>query len=242
MKNSTPSIAETGDSDLVARAYNLGLKIVPNMAHILTREDLEYWEKNLGEIKNGARRGFVRSQDSEIILPKPAPPEKFGLLADLGITTVPDDYVHGTHLDSFKAQNEKKFRWGYNENITDANFPNPSRVLKPGDKLRVRAFKQIVPDTTTSKERMMFLAKQERNIYTGAQGASLVWKQKRDQLPKGYWYASFDEKDRLWEDADGVHRVPGVRASSVGDFDFSLGYFGSVWDYDRAFLSFCDEE
>ncbi len=174
---------------------------------------------------------------------KPAPPAeptvKFDLLADLGTITVPKDYVHGTRLDTFMEKNRKKF-YDVNKNITDANFPNPTRILKPGDKLRVRAFKQIVPGTTTSEERMAFLATQKA-VHTGAQGASLVFEQKRDQLPKGYWYASFDEKERLWEDADGCRRVPSVCAGSGGGFYWDLGSLEKVWDVGHAFLCFCDE-
>ena len=168
------------------------------------------------------------------------PAEKFSLLADLGIITVPDDYDHTTRLTLFGEKNREKFYY-YNDGITDEHFPNPTRILKPGDKLHVRAFKQIVSGATTSEERLAFLATQKA-VHTGAQGASLVWEQKRDQLPKGYWYSSFDEKDRLWEDADGDHRVPLVGARSGGDFDFRLGDFEYVWYDDRAFLRFCDVE
>lgn len=99
---------------------------------------------------------------------KPEPTEKFDLLVDLGSITVPDDYDHATQLDKFMKKNRKKF-YGINDNITDVNFPNPTRVLKPGDKLRVRAFKQVVGGTTTSEERMVFLATQKA-IHTGGTG------------------------------------------------------------------------
>ena len=73
--------------------------------------------------------------------------EKFALIADLGSIIVPDDYVHGTRLTSFKEkyQNEKvKSFYYYNDLIIDANFSNSSRILKPGDKLWVRVFEQVV--------------------------------------------------------------------------------------------------
>ena len=200
---------------------------------------LDQWERfnNLSPEDREARFGDWK-------MPEPTAPaeptEKFALLVDLGIITVPDDYDHAKQLAVFMKKNRKKF-YGVNDNITDANFPNPTRILKPGDKLRVRAFKQVVVGTTTSEERMAFLATQKA-IHTGAQGASLVFDQKRDQLPKGKWYASFDEKDRLWTDAGGSHRVPGVDAHSDGDFCFDLGSFENVWDDDGAFLCFCDIE
>lgn len=169
------------------------------------------------------------------------PTEKFGLFVELGIVTVPEDYAHGQRLALFSKKSRKKFDY-YNDGITDVNFPNPTRILKPGDKFFVRAFKQIVSGTTTSEERMAFLAAQKA-VHTGAQGASLVWDQKRNQLPKGFWYASFDEKERLWKkDADGYRRVPRVYADSDGGFSFDLGNFVHVWHDDDAFFCFCDIE
>ncbi len=174
----------------------------------------------------------------QVLIDNPPRIEKFALLVDLGIITVPETYLHETQLTTFGKQNRKKF-YHYNNEITDKNFPNPTRVLKPGDKLRVRAFKQVVGDTTTSEECMAFLATQKA-IHVGVQGASLVWDQKRDQLPKGKGYVSFDEKDRLWTHADGDHGVPRVDAGSDGDFGFSLGYFELVWRDGSAFLCFTE--
>ncbi|MFH1473224.1 MAG: hypothetical protein ABIF06_02330 [bacterium] len=165
-------------------------------------------------------------------------PEKFVLLADLGIITVPEDYEHETRLADFRRAHGKKF-YSFNDALTDTNFSNPSRVLKPGDRLAVTAYKQIMSGTTTSEERMTFLRSQG-SVFTGAQGASLVFEQKRDRLPKGYWYASFDEPERFWVDADGYHRVPRVDAHSDGAFHFHLGFFEEVSYDHRALLCFRD--
>ena len=161
--------------------------------------------------------------------------KRFELLVDLGIVTAPGNYVHDKQLSSLK----KDDFYFFNENITDVNFPGPARILKPGDKLCVRAFKQVVHGSTTSEDRMEFLAKMNA-VHTGAQGASLVYQQKRNLLPKGYWYCSFDEKERLWKDSGGRHRVPIVDADSGGDFKFNLGYFGVDWDDCNVILCFCD--
>ncbi|MBP6974781.1 MAG: hypothetical protein KBB54_02440 [Candidatus Pacebacteria bacterium] len=184
--------------------------------------------------------GFINSHEP-VPLPEtlPEPTTKFALSIDLGIITVPADYVHGTCLKTFFDLNRKKF-YDVNTDISDTNFPTPSRILKPGDKLHVRAYNQIVSGTTTSEERMAFLTEQKANVYTGAQGASLVFEQKRDQLPKGKWYASFDEAENLYKDADGDRRVPNVAAYSDGVFDFDLGNLEDVWDDDNAFLGFYD--
>lgn len=220
------------DTPLLKRAYNLGLKAVPNFT-ALSEEQIRYYETHLDELREAICRGFIIPE-----VPESAQPEKFTLLVDLGIITVPDDYDHATHLASFSRKNKKKFYY-YNDAITDANFPNPSRVSKPGDKLWVRVFQQVTEGTTTSVERLAFLDTQKA-IHTGAQGASLVWEQKRNQLPKGKWYASFDEEERLWQAAVGDLRVPGVGARLDGVFAFVLGYLGDVWDESDAFFCFCD--
>jgi len=237
------------DTPLIKRAYNLGLKAVPNFAEALGEEQIAYYENHLGELREAIRRGFVLPV-AEPVAQTDLPAEvltqvgKFALLVDLGIITVPDDYDHATCLAKFFERHQggkKKSFYYYNNDITDAHFPNPTRILKSGDKLHVRAFKQVVGGTTTSEERMAFLATQKA-IHTGAQGASLIFDQKRDQLPKGKWYASFDGKDRLWADVDGDHRVPFVDAYSDGGFVFDLGLLEDVWSDYSAFFCFCDVE
>lgn len=170
----------------------------------------------------------------------PAPSAKFTLLYDLGYIEVPAVYEFDTALASFKKVNREKFYY-YNTVINDANFNNPSRILKAGDRLRVRAFHQTAPGTTTSTERMDFLRAQLGNVFIGAQGAALVFEQKRAELPKGRWYASLDEAGRLHQDADLDRWVPGVRASADGGFWFRLGNFGDPCVQFSAFLCFCDE-
>jgi hypothetical protein len=219
----TPSM----DTPLVVRAYNLGLKAVANFHTVLSPEQVAYYEQHLEEIPDALQRAFVV-------------PQAFTFLADLGTITVPNDYNHATRLATFLAANRRLF-YGPDGNITDAKFPNPSRILKPGDKLRVRAFKQNTKGTTSSEERLAFLRTQNA-VFTGAQGASLVFEQKRRQLPRGYWYSSFafDEPERLCAVAGGSLLVPFLRAHSVGAFRFSLGDFEGPW-YDRdALLCFCD--
>lgn len=163
------------------------------------------------------------------------PAVKFVLLADLGVLMVPPDYDPANRLRSFAAQYRNDFS-GYNGNITDANFPNPTRVLNPGDRLSLRVFGPAVG--TTFAECLTFLAAQNA-VLLGAQGASLAWEQKRAELLKGYWHASMDAKKRLWKDAEGVHRTPWVGVNLDGDFRFGLGYVGPARS-DSALFCFCD--
>lgn len=189
-------------------------------------------------VVDGKRRAEDVVEVLQKIVDEPQPAEKFALFVDLGIITVPDDYDHTTQLAKFMKKNRRKF-YSVNNNITDDNFPNPSRILRPGERLRVRAFEQVIGETTTSEERLAFLAAQNA-VHTGAQGASLVFEQKRNQLPKDKSYASFDEKERLWEDAGGNHRVPLVNTHSGDAFDWLLGYSELVWDGGSTLLCFTE--
>lgn len=157
---------------------------------------------------------------------------EFALMMDLGIITVPEAYDHPTQLATFMEKNRKKF-YGCPDSFNDANFPNPTRILKPGDKLWVRVFKQIVPGTTSSAERMAFLNKQKA-CYPGAQGLSLVLEQRADRLPKYGWYQSFD--------GDGC-RVPKVNVSDASimgiTFNWMIDSFGSGWRDFEYFFCFC---
>lgn len=193
------------------------------------------WFNNLTQ---GERDQLVASGKT-IFAPAPSVVSaKFSLFVDLGTIIVPQSYVHKTRLMSFEEENRKKF-YSYNDNVSDANFSHSSRAMNPGDKLWVRVFKQIVPGTTTSEERLAFL-KTQNAVFVGAQGLTLVWEQKKDQLPRGYWYCSFDEKRNLWRDAGGSHRVPSLYHHSDGDWDFSLGDFEGVWHDADCLLCFCD--
>lgn len=149
--------------------------------------------------------------------------EKFELLVDLDVITVPNSYIHSEQLEKFCQQNVKRFLY-FNTEINDKNFSNPTRVLCPGDKLHVRAWKQTSPKPSTSEERLEFLAT-KKAIYTGAQGLSLVFEQRREELPKRMFYSSYDEKARLWKDAGGDHRVPRLCCFVEGRFEFNCGFF-----------------
>lgn len=113
----------------------------------LTADQLEWW---LNQSRD-TRDALMNGQKPVVVVEASAPMGKFALLVDLGIITVPDDYDHKTALKTFGKKNRKKFYY-YEEAITDQNFPNPTRILKPGDKLRVRVFQQIVGGTRPLRE------------------------------------------------------------------------------------------
>jgi len=162
--------------------------------------------------------------------------KSFILLADLGICTIPENYVHNKQLSLL----DRKNFYYFNKDILDKNFPNPNRIFKPGEEFYVCVFKQNTNGRTTTKKRMEFLAKQNA-VYAGAQGVSVVYEQKRDQLPKGYWYLSFDEKKRLWEDKNRSYRIPYLGAYTDGNFEFNISFFEDDFNENIAFFGFYEK-
>lgn len=197
----------------------------------ITLEQLEKFN-NLSPDAREERFGNIRNQANRTT---------FTMFIDLGIVTVPDDYNHKTQLSSFKAkyQNEKVESFSpYNSLITDESFSAPSCILRSGDMLHVQVFRQVgVDETTSSEERMEFLSSRHA-VYTGAQGASLVWEQKRARLPRGLWYLSMDREDCLPRDDEGFRRVPGISVDHGGNFGFNLGYWVDTWVINSTFLLF----
>ena len=171
--------------------------------------------------------------------------DEFSVLVDLGIITVPNDYVHKTQLEKFDEQNYKDLYYYFRDRIGEDNFPNPTRILKPGDKLHVRVFEPAWDKVTiTLEECLMFLSLQKA-VHTGAPGASLVYSQRRDQIEKGKWYCSLDEKDHLWTYSVGHYGVAGIHRNSDDSFWFHLVDFEHVCNHAKAILCFteveCDE-
>lgn len=214
------------DTPLTTRAYNLGLKVVPNFAKALGEKEIAYYEKHLGEIQEAIQRGFVV-------------PEQFVLIKDLGTITVPRDYFHPLQLRNFRDRIQ--YHFSYDKAITDDCFPNPSRRLKSGDKLHVRVFQRAKSRKTTYEEMMNFL-REQKAVFTGAQGASLVFEQKREQLPKDRSYASFDELGRLWEEYEGAPWAPIIEVGKERDFRFGVHYARDLQSYGCPFLCFTEDE
>lgn len=63
------------DTPLIKRAYNLGLKAVPNFVEALGESEIAYYEQHLDQLQAAVRRGFVLPQPevrpSAIIVPEP---------------------------------------------------------------------------------------------------------------------------------------------------------------------------
>lgn len=210
-----------------SRIYGLADTAVAELG--LTREEYQtFWgHPNLKE----DMIAFVRDHSSV--------DPRYEFFVDLGEIVVPSDYVHETHLDLFGTANWAAFYY-YNEGITSANFAEKASVkLEPGRRLHVTAYRIKKGTVVTSTDNLAFL-KKKRSVLTGVHGNSLVWQQKRVLLPKGLWYLSFDERDALWVDARGGHRVSSLDVDSGGDFDFNLGHFENGWGGGNVLLVFRD--
>jgi hypothetical protein len=200
----------------------------------ITLNQLEWFN----QLSKDDREKLIREwKERKIVIPV-TPVERFSLLADMGLIIVPGDYEHTTQLAKFRSRYKGKFNC--HENFTDDNFPNPSRILKSGDKLRVRLFRQNFEGRSTTEERLAFLASQNA-IYTGAQGMTLVFEQKRDWLPREGRYLSFDEKSRLWKDSVEFHRLPCIRVEPKGVFSIGLDLFENDSDHSSIILGFFED-
>jgi hypothetical protein len=185
------------------------------------------------------KAGGVMQNEIKPILQKLAIADKrFGPAVKEFELTVPVGYSHDTQIDtSGKKVKKEKTTYYYNNDLTSKNFAKATNKLVPGKTYKVKIFPIL--QTVTSEDCMTFLKKQNA-VLVGGQGATLVYDLAKDQLPKGKWTVSFDEKEALWEDADGNRGVPSVCAYTVGDFKFHLGFFGSGWYSDDCVLCFCD--
>ena len=146
---------------------------------------------------------------TQVVAPPKPKPSKFELINTFEIT-VPKNYNHATRLDTFKVAHELEFRY-YNPDTTDSNFSKATTQLVAGRKFQVKVFgiKKVV----SSKGCLAKLCS-EKAVLLGAHGMSLVYEQKKDELPKGKWSVSFDEKEAL-PVIDGRHWVPRVYRYSV---------------------------
>lgn len=147
--------------------------------------------------------------------------EKFALLVDLGVITVPEGYVAALGL------------WGLDSS-------DKVRVLQPGDKFRVEVYRPIVSGMTTSRERMAYLERcKGGNVYLGAEGVELVIAQKIGQLQKDHWYMSFGENNLL-ETSENRCEVPSVFVGLDGSSSCSSRHLDEEWYSDEFFFHFSD--
>ena len=128
-------------------------------------------------IKNG---GKMQAEVRDVLSKYSVADKRFTFVNTFEII-VPANYKHETRLNSFSKENKKKFYY-YNDAITDKNFAKATTKLEPGRKLKVKVFQ--INSRVTSTDCMDFL-KSQNAVLTGAQGVSLVYEQKKEELVKG---------------------------------------------------------
>jgi len=205
----------------------------------LFREGLRALRFNKEEAQEIIKAGGKMQEQIKPILQKLAMvDQRFGPVIKEFEFIVPIDYKHDTQLDTFAKKTKKlSTTYYFNGALTSANFAKATNKLIPGKTYKVKIFPIL--SLVTSGDCMTFLGKQNA-ILVGGQGVTLLQENKPDEFPKGKWTVSFDQKDALWKDSDGNHRVPRVGAYSDGGFEFNLGYFVSDWGDYACLLCFCD--
>lgn len=152
---------------------------------------------------------------------------------------VPGNYKPRRCLDSFRRRHWWKFRYYYNNDITDEHFRLTKVELWPERKLKVKIFR--IKGIVTSLDCLVYLRSQKA-ILTGAQGAALLWKQQKEALPMNQFSLSFGEKEMLWRDADGSYSIPFLVRRLPGDiFGFCLKKFEEPVSQAYCLLCFSDE-
>lgn len=128
---------------------------------------------------------------------------------NFGVLIVPDDYDSQTQLKKFwEGTPETPAPNGHTELLTEENFPAPSEVLKPGDRLEVSA--HVVRDYATAA--CLAFLKRSEGLLVGAQGLALFWQQMLRQinLERSLSFYSFDEKEKLLSFPNGSRGVPSI--------------------------------
>lgn len=199
--------------------------------------------RTLGFTKDEAQEiikagGKMQEQFKSILQKLAMVDQRFGPAVKDFEFTVPVDYKHDTQIDTFAKKTKKlKTTYCFNDALTSMNFAKATNKLEPGKTYRVKIFPILA--TVTSEDCMTFLGKQNA-ILVGGQGITLLQDNKADQFPVSRWTVSFDEKEALLKDADGLLRVPCVYLHSVGVCSFNLGYFENDWNGGSCLLCFCD--
>lgn len=162
---------------------------------------------------------------------------KFFLMDSFELT-VPEDYDHGRAAFELRKTCEEGEILLLQQRNYDKHYKNATHQLVPGKTYMVKIFS--IRQEITPEDCMNFLALQ-RAIPVGVQGLSLARQLKREKFPIGKWTVSFNEKDAIWEDADGNRGVPRVGTVSDGVWRANPGgCFGSGWVDGSCLLCFCD--
>lgn len=165
-------------------------------------------------------------------------PAKFGKIINKFEFTIPLDYCHDIQLDLFAEKIKGKVF--FSEHLSSANFAQASNRLESGKTYDVYIFE--ICKKVSSEECLKFLKDQPNNIFVGGQGLTLIQEKKPGEFPVGKYTVSFDEKESLWRDDFGKHRVPVMGLfSGSDDRPFDVGVFDGGWNEVFCLLCVCEK-
>lgn len=177
----------------------------------------------------------LAKQMVKIISLEPIVDKRFKFVKEFKIT-VPNDYNHVTQLATFAERCKRRLNY-YANDATDINFAKTTDKLVPGKTYRVKIF--AVSQSIQSQDALSLIASQ-KGIFTGIQGASLVYQLEKEELPTSKWYISFDKKDALWVDSNGDCRISDTYLYLDGDINFNLSCFEKNINVGNYILCFCE--
>jgi hypothetical protein len=162
--------------------------------------------------------------------------DKFSLIDTFPITATLN-YKHRKLLKNL-AQDTKRGLHFYDDDMTQRHYGRVSNRLLAGESYTGKIWQINESQRLTSPECLQFLA-DNKVLLTGAQGLAVGWQQSKEYFPLGKWLISFDEKNKLWKDANGVYRLPCVLHLSEDDYKIYLDCFDDVWDDGYSLFGIC---
>lgn len=159
--------------------WGLDLKKILHMLHQIRKYDLI----GLSEGTHRIEKIHVPKYEKE----KP----KFKVLIDLGIFSLPDNYVDKNCMAIFRKKYHKEV--SISGLFSDENMKESSGIkLKPGDRFHVLIYKFVSPCILISSDDIRSFLQQNSAFLLDAKGIAIVYDQKKDLIPKnGDYYYSF---------------------------------------------------
>ncbi len=151
------------------------------------------------------------------------------------VITTPILHDDLTHVSTFEVEVPKDFtldacpRTGFtkwNENITDANFPNGGLV--PGKKYIAEVYRL---NCDKSSQSLVDIGLAHKRVLGGAKGGALLCNRYGGKLPRDRWVIAIDETKNLWHGSDAA-AIPGFIRFEGGWFfnlsgltNWNVGYY-----------------
>lgn len=153
--------------------------------------------------------------------------------------TVPEDYDHNTQLESFRKEYLRVFDV-CEKQISDKNLAKVTDKLGPGKKYKVEIFRTI--SAVYPEDELAFL-KKKKALLVGAQGLSLFWQLKKNELSvllrPGMEIISVDERDALIRLGDDVGQ-PSISHEPNGEWFFYIA--DDDWSWAEGICIVCFHE